>query len=159
MTPGDLGALAGFLRQRGLCDGPLGARRIGDGHSNLTYAVSDGHRTLVVRRPPPPPAPPGAHDVLREARFMDALRGSAVPVPAMLAAARAGEVLDVPCYVMSFAAGPVITTETPAALARPATRREIGESLAATLAALHAVDWRAAGLGDLGRPEGARDRG
>jgi len=158
LTAADLGALAGFLRARGLCDGPLRVRRIGDGHSNLTYAVSDGHRTVVVRRPPPPPAPPGANDVLREARLMDALRGTAVPVPAVLATARAGEVLDVPCYVMSFAAGPVITAKTPAALSRPGTRREIGESLIDTLAALHAVDWRAAGLGDLGRPEGFNAR-
>jgi aminoglycoside phosphotransferase (APT) family kinase protein len=153
LAPGALGALARFLREHGLCDGPLSVRRIGDGHSNLTYAVSDGRRTIVVRRPPPPPAPPGAHDVLREARLMDALRDTAVPVPAVLATARAGEVFDVPCYVMSFAEGPVITARTPAALARPGTRREIGESLIDTLAALHVVDWRAVGHGDLGRPE------
>jgi aminoglycoside phosphotransferase (APT) family kinase protein len=158
LASGDLGVLARFLRERGLCDGPLSVTRIGDGHSNLTYAVSDGQRTVVVRRPPPPPAPPGAHDVLREARLMDALHDTAVPVPAVLATARAGEVFDVPCYVMSFAAGPVITAGTPLALGRPGTRREIGESLVDTLAALHAVDWRAAGLGDLGRPEGFNAR-
>jgi aminoglycoside phosphotransferase (APT) family kinase protein len=89
---------------------------------------------------------------------MDALRGTAVPVPGVLATAQAGEVFDVPCYVMSFARGPVITTATPAALAGPGTRREIGESLIDTLAALHAVDWRAAGLGHLGRPEGFNAR-
>jgi aminoglycoside phosphotransferase (APT) family kinase protein len=89
---------------------------------------------------------------------MEALRGTAVPVPAVLATARAGEVFDVPCFVMSFCDGPVITAGTPAALARPGTRREIGESLIDTLAALHAVDWRAAGLGDLGRPEGFNAR-
>jgi aminoglycoside phosphotransferase (APT) family kinase protein len=158
LTPANLGAVARFLRERGLCDGPLSVSPIGDGHSNLTYAVSDGHRTVVVRCPPPPPAPPGANDVLRESRLMGALRGTAVPVPAVLATARAGEVLDVPCYVMSFVAGPVITAQTPAALSRPGTRREIGESLIDTLAALHAVDWRAAGLGDLGRPEGFNAR-
>ena len=158
MTPADRDALAGFLRERGLCDGPLSVTPIGDGHSNLTYAVSDGNRTVVVRRPPPPPAPPSAHDVLREARLMAALRHTAVPVPAVLATAEAGHVLDVPCYVMTFAEGPVITTRTPAALARPATRRQIGEALADTLAALHAVDWRAAGLADLGRPEGFNAR-
>jgi aminoglycoside phosphotransferase (APT) family kinase protein len=86
---------------------------------------------------------------------MDALRDTAVPVPAVLATAQAGEVFDVPCCVMSFAEGPVITAGTPAALARPRTRHEIGESLIDTLAALHAVDWRAVGLGDLGRPAGS----
>lgn len=50
----------------------------------------------------------------------------------------------------------MVTTSTPPALA--GERRAIGESLVDTLAALHAVDWRAAGLGDLGRPEGFNRR-
>jgi aminoglycoside phosphotransferase (APT) family kinase protein len=156
-------ALARFLRERGLCDGhPSGAdleiRPIGDGHSNLTFAVTDGTNRVVIRRPPPPPEPPGAHDVLREARLMDALRDTAVPVPAVLATARAGEITNVPCYVMSFAEGPVVTTATPAPLGRPAIRRQIGEALTDTLASLHAVDWRAAGLAGLGRPDGFNAR-
>lgn len=147
-----------FLAERGLCDGPVRTRRIGDGHSNLTYLVSDGTSHVVVRRPPPPPVPPGGHDVLREARLVGALRDSAVPVPAVLATAQPGDVLDVPLYVMSFADGPVVTTSTPAPLATPASRREIGESLIDTLAELHAVDWQGRGLGDLGRPEGFNAR-
>jgi aminoglycoside phosphotransferase (APT) family kinase protein len=152
------GALARFLRERGLCDGDIETKRIGDGHSNLTFAVTDGTNRVVVRRPPPPPAPPGAHDVLREARFIGSLRDTPVPVAAVLATALPGEVIDVPFYVMSFAEGPVVTTETPAPLAQPQTRREIGEALIDTLADLHAVDWRAAGLGDLGRPDGFNAR-
>ena len=160
-SPRARSALARFLRERGLCDGDdgdLDTRRIGDGHSNLTFAVTDGTNRVVVRCPPPPPAPPGAHDVLREARFMGSLRDTPVPVAAVLAIAQAGEVIDVPFYVMSFAEGPVVTTETPAPLAQPETRREIGAALIDTLADLHAVDWRAAGLGDLGRPDGFNAR-
>jgi aminoglycoside phosphotransferase (APT) family kinase protein len=76
----------------------------------------------------------------------------------VLATAQAGEVTDVPCYVMSFAEGPVVTTVTPAPLAQPASRRQAGEALIDTLAALHAVDWRAVGLADLGRPDGFNAR-
>nr|WP_207550508.1 phosphotransferase family protein [Parafrankia irregularis] len=147
-----------FLADHDLCDGPVRTRRIGDGHSNLTYLVSDGTRQLVVRRPPPPPVPPGGHDVLREARLVAALRDSPVPVPAVLATAQAGDVLDVPLYVMSFADGPVVTTSTPASLGTPTSRRQIGEALIDTLADLHAVDWRARRLDDLGRPEGFNAR-
>lgn len=162
-TGPDRAALARFLRERGLGGGDasgadLEIRRIGDGHSNLTYAVTTGNSTVVVRRPPPPPAPPGAHDVLREASVLAALRDSPVPVPAVLATARAGEVIDVPCYVMSFADGPVVTTATPAPLGQPASRRQFGEALIDTLARLHAVDWRAAGLAGLGRPDGFNPR-
>lgn len=151
-------ALEGFLRDLDLCHGPLTSRRIGDGHSNLTFLVDDGHRRLVVRRPPPPPTPPGAHDVLREAELMSALRGTGVPVPDVLGIGMAGEVIDVPFFVMSYTVGPVATTRTPAPLDDPAERRSIGEALIDTLAALHAVDWRGRGLSGFGRPEGFNER-
>ncbi|MGQ4600929.1 phosphotransferase [Nocardia sp. R6R-6] len=157
-SPATLAALRRFLFEHGIVDGPLTTKRIGDGHSNLTFLVSDGRRPVIVRRPPPPPVPPGAHDMLREARLLDGLANTGVPVPQVLATSQAGEVLDVGFYVMNHVAGPVITTNTPDALAAPAERRALGEALIDTLAALHAVDWRAAGLSDLGRPEGFNRR-
>jgi len=157
-TPETLASLEHFLEERGLASGPLTTRPIGDGHSNLTFLVSDGARQVVVRRPPPPPTPPGSHDMLREARLIGALDGTDVPVASVLATAIAGEVLDVPLYVMDFVDGPVVTTRTPAALAEPGTRREIGEAFVDTLVALHDVDWRGAGLGDFGKPEGFNSR-
>lgn len=151
--------LAGFLEERGLTSGAVTTRAIGDGHSNLTYLVTDDAGThVVLRRPPPPPTPPGAHDMLREARLIGALGDSPVPVADLLATAEAGEVIDVHFYVMSYAAGPVVTTHTPAPLDSPGVRRRVGETLVDTLADLHAVDWRAAGLGDMGRPEGFNGR-
>ncbi|MBD0020779.1 phosphotransferase [Gordonia pseudamarae] len=149
-----LAALTGFLNDRDLLSGPVTTRRIGDGHSNLTFLVGDGRRSVVVRRPPPPPIPPGANDMLREARLLAALASTAVPVPRVLAVADAGEVIDVPLYVMSFAPGPVVTDRTPAPLDTPGQRKLIGHSLIDTLAELHRVDRHAAGLDDLGRPEG-----
>src|SRR5437879_13410261 len=115
-SPPQVLALERFLGDLGLCRGPVTTRRIGAGHSNLTFLVDDGHGQVVVRRPPPPPTPPGAHDVLREATVMSALRGTAVPVPDVLGIAQSGEVLDVPLFVMSRVAGPVVTTRTPAPL-------------------------------------------
>jgi len=153
------GRLAAFLEDRGITRGPVTTKAIGDGHSNLTFLVTDetGHQ-IVVRRPPPPPTPPGAHDMMREARLISALANSRVPVAKCLATAEAGEVLDVHFYVMSFASGPVVTTETPPPLNTPAIRRKIGEAMVDTLAELHAVDWRSAGLEDIGRPEGFNGR-
>ena len=150
--------LAEFLGRHGICRGPVTTSRIGDGHSNLTFLVSDGDQRVVVRRPPPPPVPPGAHDMLREARLIGALAGTDVPVAEVLAVGQPGEVLDVPFYVMSYVEGPVITERTPPALSSPEDRRRIGESLVDTLAALHAVDWRARGLAGMGRPEGFNGR-
>ncbi len=158
LPAGQLVPLERFLRSRGICRGPLTARPVGDGHSNLTFLVSDGQRQVVVRQPPPPPLPPGAHDVLREARLLRALAGSAVPVPAVLASAEAGQIIEAPFFVMDYVPGSVATTATPATLSSPADRRRIGEALVDTLVALHAVDWRAAGLAGLGRPDGFNTR-
>ncbi|WP_227999047.1 phosphotransferase family protein [Nocardia australiensis] len=151
-------ALREFLETRGILTGPITTEPIGDGHSNLTFLVSDGSRSVVVRRPPPPPIPPGAHDMLREAKLLTGLHPTGVPVPEVLAVAATGEVLDVPFYVMSFAAGPVVTTRTPAPLDSVQQRRSIGYHLIDTLADLHEVDWRAAGLDRMGRPEGFNAR-
>ena len=151
-------ALERFLTDMGLCNGPLTGRRIGDGHSNLTYIVGDGQRNVVVRRPPPPPTPPGAHDVVREAQLMAALRGTAVPVPDVLAIAQPGEILDVPLIVMSCVEGPVVTTRTPEPFRNDPDRRSIANSLVDVLAALHAVDWRDRDLDGFGKPEGFNER-
>jgi aminoglycoside phosphotransferase (APT) family kinase protein len=154
----ELRRLETFLRERGLAAGELMARPIGDGHANLTFLVSDGVRELVLRRPPPPPTPPGANDMMREARLLRALENSEVPVPRVLAVDDESEVIDVPFYVMTFVEGVVVTRRTPPALAAPDVRRQIGYSMVDTLAALHAVDWRARGLEGFGRPEGFNAR-
>lgn len=150
--------LATFLEARGVMSGPLTSKPIGDGHSNLTFLITNGEASVVVRRPPPPPLPPGANDMLREARFLAGLHGTGYPVPEVLATVQEGEVLDVPFYVMSFARGHVVTTSTPEALSTPEQRLNIAHSLVDNLARLHQTDYRSAGLDDLGRPEGFNAR-
>jgi aminoglycoside phosphotransferase (APT) family kinase protein len=73
--------LQAFLDAHGLGTGDLGIEPLGEGHSNVTYLVRRGDRDLVVRRPPRPPLPPSAHDVLREARLLRAIRDTAARVP------------------------------------------------------------------------------
>jgi aminoglycoside phosphotransferase (APT) family kinase protein len=157
-SEGELQRLGRFLADHGLCGPAITSHAIGDGHSNLTFLVSDGHSRVVVRRPPPPPLPPGAHDVLREARLLTALERTDVPTPRVRATAAAGELLDVPAYVMDFVDGVVITESTPAPSDDEELRRRIGESLVDTLAALHKVAWREVGLGDFCKPDGFNAR-
>ena len=148
-----LAALTGFLRDRGLHGGDPAPRRIGDGHSNLTYLIRVAGGNAVLRRPPPPPLPKGANDVLREARVLAALGDEKVPTPAVHAVAQAGEVLDVPFYIMEHIPGPILTADLPADFAGPENGAALAFGLIEGLAQLHAVDWRACGLGDFGRPE------
>src|SRR5581483_382982 len=75
-----------------------------------------------------------------------------VPVPTILASEETGSVMDAPFYVMGYVEGVVATSELPEAIDDPAGRRTVAGALVDTLAALHGVDHRAAGLEDFGRP-------
>lgn len=150
--------LEAILDAAGLGSGPIEAERIGEGHSNLTFLLRRGADRFVLRRPPRPPLPPSAHDVLREARLLRTLEGTRVPVPRVLYAHESEEPLGVPFYVMDHVEGSVVTRAVPAALDTPEERGHIAESLIATLAELHAVDWQAVGLEGFGRPTGYLER-
>ncbi len=156
--PFDVSALERWLQAKGLCAGHVRLRRIGDGHSNLTYAVTTGEQTLVLRRPPRPPLPRGANDMRREARILQALADTDVPVPRVLAVAEEGDVMDVPCYVMEHLDGVVATDALPPDLDTVEGRSAAAEAFIDVLAALHSVDWRGCGLGDLGWPDGFLER-
>jgi len=66
--------LAHYLDEHGLGSGPVQAERIGEGHSNVHLRDPARRRAFRLRRPPRPPLPPSAHDVLREARLLNAQR-------------------------------------------------------------------------------------
>jgi aminoglycoside phosphotransferase (APT) family kinase protein len=149
--------LAAFLDEHGLGSGPLEAEPIGDGHSNVTYLVRRRGCEVVVRRPPRPPLPPSAHDVLREARLIGAIQGTAARVPEVLAVCDDEDVIGAPFYVMERLHGEVITKTVPAALDTPDERRRIGEGLVDALVEIHGVDWQAC-LEGFGKPTGYLER-
>ena len=57
---------------------------ISGGKSNLTYRVACDAGEVVLRRPPLGHVLPTAHDMVREHRVLQALEGTAVPVPRVL---------------------------------------------------------------------------
>jgi aminoglycoside phosphotransferase (APT) family kinase protein len=148
--------LAAFLSKCGL-DTPddLSAIPIGEGHSNVTFVLSTG---VVLRRPPRGPLPPSAHDVLREARLLRALRPTPVRVPAVLAVCEDPDVIGAPFYVMERVAGEVITDRIPSALDTPDQRTRIADELLDALVELHRVDWTSLGLEGFGKPTGYLER-
>jgi aminoglycoside phosphotransferase (APT) family kinase protein len=88
-TPGlDLGVFAEFFG--GVCpgamSGPLTASVIAGGRSNLTYWVTDGSTSWVVRRPPLGHVLATAHDMGREFKILSALKDSIYELMAMLEA-------------------------------------------------------------------------
>ncbi|MFF1378198.1 phosphotransferase family protein [Streptomyces sp. NPDC058308] len=156
----DLDRLRGHLdRERpGLVGGPLTARLIEGGRSNLTYAVTDGATRWVVRRPPLGHVLATAHDMKREHRVIAALHPTDVPVPAPVLLCEDDTVIGAPFYVMEFVDGTPYRTAEELAPLGPGRTREAVLGLVDTLVDLHAVDPAAVGLGDFGRPEGFLDR-
>jgi aminoglycoside phosphotransferase (APT) family kinase protein len=134
---------------------PLEFERISGGRSNLTYAVRDSSgRAWALRRPPLGKRLGSAHDMGREHRVIAALAGTDVPVPPVVGMCDDDAVNGAPFYVMDFVEGPVLRSRAEAEEHFDADqRRAIGERVADTLVAIHAVDPDAVGLGELGRKQ------
>jgi aminoglycoside phosphotransferase (APT) family kinase protein len=156
-TPGlDLDRLGAWLANAVPGAGSsLTADLIAGGKSNLTYRVSDGTSSWIVRRPPLGHVLATAHDMSREFRVMDALQPTAVPVPRTYALCTDESVVGAPFYVMELVEGvPYRTSGELNALGDPQRVETIAIRFIDTLAALHAVDPSSVGLGDFGRTEG-----
>lgn len=156
----DLEALARYLTERlGPLAGPLRGEVIAGGRSNLTYAVDDGERRFVVRRPPLAHVLPTAHDMRREYAMQTALGGTSIPVPPLIALCTDDSVIGAPFYVMEWVEGHVVRDRLPVDFPdTPEARRAMSAALVDTLVALHGIEPDAVGLGDFGRPEGFLQR-
>lgn len=136
----------------GVADGPLEVARISGGHSNLTYRITDAAgSTWALRRPPTGMVLATAHDMGREWRFLTALADTPVPVAPPVALCTDPEVIGAEFYVMGFVDGDVLGDEASGHRLTPDARRTAGLDAIEVLAALHAVDPDAVGLGDLHR--------
>jgi aminoglycoside phosphotransferase (APT) family kinase protein len=134
------------------CAPPLEFDLIAGGHSNLTFSVTDtaGGR-WVLRRPPLGQVLASAHDMGREHTIISALAGTDVPVPRTVGLCTDDAVNGSPFYVMDFVEGTVVRSQADAERLTVGQRATAGESLVDVMAAIHAVDVDAVGLGELGR--------
>ncbi len=160
-TPGlDLADLRAFLdRERpGLVGGELRAEVIAGGRSNLTYDVTDGQSSWVVRRPPLGHVLATAHDMSREHRVLTALADTPVPVPRTYSLCEDEGVIGAPFYVMEFVPGTVYREPRQVAELTVRQRQDLSWQLMDILADLHSIDPESVGLGDFGRPQGFLER-
>ena len=139
---------------------PISIEQFPGGHSNLTYLIRTGGRELVLRRPPFGSRVKTAHDMGREFRVLSRLWTVYPKAPHALAHCDDPAVIGAPFYVMERKTGIVLRHQkAPAGIDLPPERmRRISEALVDGLAELHAVDYEAAGLGDLGHPAGYVER-
>jgi aminoglycoside phosphotransferase (APT) family kinase protein len=143
--------------------GPLAARMIHGGTSNVIFSLDRGAGQMVLRRPPAVPPPKSETSLLREARVLTALNGTAVPHPTCHGSCADISVIGAPFYVMDLVPGWAAELHDGRIHHRPPFDGPPGEygipyAMVDGLVALANVDHHAVGLSDFGRPEGYLER-
>jgi aminoglycoside phosphotransferase (APT) family kinase protein len=134
---------------------PFEIQQFPRGRSNLTYLLRAGSRELVLRRPPLGADIRSAHDMGREYRILSQLSRHWARAPRPLLFCDDPEVIGAQFYVMERVPGIILRPKMPAALhPRPERMAVIATGFVETFAELHAIDYEAAGLRELGRPDG-----
>jgi aminoglycoside phosphotransferase (APT) family kinase protein len=156
LAPPDV--LARWLDEQGLEVGqPLHVAPLSGGSSNVMFGLDRGGHRWVLRRPARVAIERANDGMRREFRILSALDGTPVPHPRAVALGDDQDVLGCTFFLMERVDG-VNPMPMPPALDDDEHRAEVTFALVDALAELHRVDWREAGLTDLGRPEGFHER-
>lgn len=148
----DEAALAAYMEKNvNGFSGPITVKKFKGGQSNPTYLLQTPKKKYVLRRKPPGKLLPSAHAVDREYRVMTALGAKGFPAPKTHALCEDDSVIGTAFFIMDFVEGRIFWN---ASLPDVKTdeRRPLFFALVDTMAALHAIDFRKAGLADYGKP-------
>ena len=140
--------------------GPVtAARKLAGGVQNNVFLLERGGESMVLRRPSRQLRAHSNETMLREARILDALAGSAVPHPAVYAVCDDPAVIGACFYLMSPLEGFAPSGQLPGRYATDASwRRAMGEEMVRAAAALGSIDPAAVGLQGLGKPADWHER-
>lgn len=130
--------------------GPMEIRQFKGGQSNPTYQIITPKQNYVLRRKPPGKLLPSAHAVDREFRVISALYPTGFPVAKPFGLCLDESVIGTIFYIMDSVEGRILWDGS-LPDSTPAERTAIYEAKIATLAALHATDYKAVGLEDFGK--------
>jgi aminoglycoside phosphotransferase (APT) family kinase protein len=152
-TSESTGALREFLDARVGDSKVLRVEPMAGGGSCEIFALQRGDARWVLRRAPSHASSATAHDVLREFRILDAIKDQAVSIARPVLACDDPSVFGAPFYVMARVDGVPVRNGIPEAwTVMPEEQPRALEQLVDALVAIHAVDWRECGLGELARP-------
>lgn len=156
----DIASLEAFLKKE-IADlkGDLVVEQFPSGFSNLTYLISIGEKEMVLRRPPFGAKIKSAHDMGREYKILNALSKTYPKAPKPYVYTEDESIIGAPFYAMERVQGVILRPKMPKAMHPDVTTMAgIAKGLVDTFVELHQVDYQAAGLGDLGKPEGYVER-
>lgn len=152
----DLGRLDAFLKALDpSLEGEPKSYQFSGGASNLTYLVSYPNRDLILRRPPFGRKAKSAHDILREAALLRAIRPVFPYVPAIVATCEDDSVIGGPFAVMERLIGFIPRHDLPEGMSlSPEQARRLCLNMTDRLIELHSIDPHSVGLGGLGKGQG-----
>ncbi len=128
------------------------------GYSNLTYLIEIEDVEYVLRRPPFGAIKRG-HDMGREFKVQSQLQNHFPKVPKMYAFSNDERTLGCPFYIMEKMDGIILNLkEAKKRAISPSDYKKISATWLDSFVELHNVDYKAAGLIDLGKPEGYVER-
>lgn len=166
----DAASLAEYLAgESGTLGRRLEIQQFPAGSSNLTYLVRSGPEEFVLRRPPFGNTVRSAHDMRREFDVLTKLSSVYRPAPKPLLFCDDESVIGSEFYLMERRHGLIVrgrarpgVQAASSGQARLETSRQyrlhVCRSFISNLADLHALDYVAAGLGDMGKPDGYNRR-
>ena len=136
----------------------LNIHQFTNGFSNLTYQLDIESKRFVLRRPPVGAVKRG-HDMGREYKVLSRLNQGFAKAPKVFAYTDSAEIIGASFYIMEKVEGIVLSaSEAKQRQVTPSDFQTIAESWLDTFVELHALDYKALGLADLGRPEGYVER-
>lgn len=148
-----------YLRERLDVAGAMSVKQFPNGSANLTYLLTFGDQSFVLRRPPFGQIAPGAHDMKREFRVLSRLWRAYDRAPQAYLFCDDHEVVGSDFVVSEYRRGEVIWAALPPSMADlPDAGLRVGRATVDALADLHLVDPASCDLSTLGRPEGYLSR-
>ena len=150
MTPMNTESLQRFLNEALGEALEITATPMVGGGSCEAFAIDRGTARWVLRRAPRHANVSSAHDVLREYQILDAIKDQPVSTARPVISCDDPAVFGAPFFVMERIDGSAILTHVPEQWAlTPETQGRALDQLNDAHVAIHAVDWRACGLGEL----------
>ncbi len=153
--------LKNFMLEHGLItrlDTELEVHQFTNGYSNLTYLLQIGDKEYVLRRPPFA-APKRGHDMGREFRVLQGLNPVYDKSPKVHVFNADTAIIGGSFYIMDKVDGEILTYKS--ALKKqvsPKDFKTISNTWTNAFVEFHNIDYEAAGLSELGRPQGYVER-
>ena len=152
----DENSLKSFLiNELNLIEGIIKISQFPSGFSNLTYLVNFNDKDFVLRRPPIGANIKSGHDMNREYTILNGLKRIYNKVPKPYIYSDNVKIIGAPFYLMERKKGIILRGNTPKKqLPDKLEMRNLSKKFIFTLAEIHRLNYKKAGLESLGKPIG-----